>query len=65
MNIKPKTYTKQVLFKITPEDYEILKAITEEENTSSSELFRTFIREKQREIEWVKFDRNENQAQLF
>lgn len=45
MNIKPKNYTKLVNFKITPEEYEILKAISDSEKTSS-ELFRSFIHEK-------------------
>ena len=31
MNIKPKTYTKLVNFKISPEEYEILKAIADSE----------------------------------
>lgn len=65
MNIKPKIYTKLVNFKISPEEYEILKIISEEEKKSSSELFRDFINEKQREIEWVKMERNTNQQQLF
>ncbi len=46
MNIKPKTYTKLVNFKISPEEYEILKAIADSEKKSASELFRIFIREK-------------------
>lgn len=65
MNIKPKVYTKLVNFKISPEEYEILRAISEEEKKPSSELFRDFIKEKQREIEWVKMERNTNQQQLF
>ena len=46
MNIKPKTYTKLVNFKISPEEYEILKAIADSEKKSASELFRIFIRER-------------------
>lgn len=46
MNIKPKNYTKLVNFKITPEEYEILKAISDSEKKTSSELFRSFIHEK-------------------
>ena len=46
MNIRPKTYTKLVNFKISPEEYEILKAIADSEKKSASELFRLFIREK-------------------
>jgi hypothetical protein len=59
MNIKPKTYTKLVNFKISPEEYEILKAIADSEKKSASELFRMFIREKgQSYIDW-----KEQQAQ--
>ena len=58
MNIKPKTFTKMVAFKITPEEYEILKAISEEEKITASDFFRDCIREKQREIEWVKMEIN-------
>lgn len=66
MNIKPKTYTKMVAFKITPEEYEILKVISEEEKKTSSDLFRTFIKQKQKEIEWTKMEETtHNQVQLF
>lgn len=66
MNIKRKNYTKLVNFKITPEEYEILKAISDNEKKTSSELFRSFIHEKgksyieyKRELEkahWEKMD---------
>lgn len=58
MNIKPKIYTKLVNFKISPDEYEILKLISEEEKKPASEIFREFIKEKQREIEWVKMEIN-------
>jgi predicted DNA-binding protein len=65
MNIKPKFYTKLVNFKISPEEYEILKAISEEEKKPASELFRDFIKEKQKEIEWIKMEINSNQINMF
>lgn len=61
MNIKPKTYTKLVNFKISPEEYEILKAIADSEKKSASELFRMFIHEKGKPVlddkyyEYIKF----------
>ena len=64
-NNRPLIYSKQVLFKITPDEYEILKLISEEEKKPASELFRNFIKEKQREIEWIKMESVTNQAQLF
>lgn len=65
MNIKPKTYTKMVAFKITPEEYEILKVISEEEKRTSSDLFRSFIKQKQKEIEWTKMELQQKQTQLI
>jgi predicted CopG family antitoxin len=65
MNIKPKIYTKLVNFKISPDEYEILKLISEEEKKPASEIFREFIKEKQREIEWVKMEINSNQLKMF
>ena len=64
MNISPKIYTKVVNFKITPEEYEILKAVSDKEKTSSSELFRSFIKQKQQE-NGINFSIEEKQEQLF
>lgn len=65
MNIKPKFYTKLVNFKISPDEYDILKSISEEEKKPASELFRDFIKEKQMQIEIAKFETNKNQFNMF
>lgn len=64
MNVSPKIYTKVVNFKISPEEYEILKAVSEKEQTSSSDLFRSFIKQKQIE-NGINFSLENNQEQLF
>lgn len=65
MNINPKVYTKLINFRISENEYEILKAISEEENKPASEVFRNFIREKQKQIEFVKEEIISNQNNLF
>lgn len=58
MNIKPKFYTRLVNFKISPDEYNILKTMSEQEKKPASELFRDFLREKQMQIENGKLKTN-------
>lgn len=65
MNIKPKTYTKMVAFKISPQEYDILKIISEEQDKTASDLFRGFINQKATELSISLDKTDKNQQDLF
>ena len=62
MNIKPKVYTKLINFKISPEEYELLRVISEEEKKTFSELFRDFIHDHEIGKSYIEYKNELSQA---
>lgn len=65
MNIKPKKYTKQFLVLTTPEEYEILKEMVENDGVSISQFIREKIKEEQKQRGIFTKNNNSNQVALF